>query len=329
MPQLDMLPHLMETETKEGRMSAVNITVRKEFLNYRTRRKLIGYVFILPTFVFFFALIAIPFFRALGISLTEWAGYDTPRFVGMQNFSNLMEDRVFWIALRQTALFTAATTILQTVIPLLVAVLINNKWRGSTFFRTALFIPVIISLVVSGLLWRMIYEPNFGVLNNALTSLGLASLKQPWLAKAETAMPAILVVSLWQSLGFYMLIFFAGLQSIPLELFESASLDGANTLQKLRYITVPMLWPITTVVMVINIIGGIKVFEIIYVMTTGGPNHATEVLGTYFYVTAFGATGGGAPSMGYAAAIGVVILILAMIATIIQFRLTRERSNVY
>jgi ABC-type sugar transport system permease subunit len=310
-------------------MGAANATLRKEYFNYRTRRKLIGYLFILPTFVFFLALIAIPFFRALGISLTEWAGYDTPRFVGLRNFSNLLEDRVFWIALRQTLLFTAATTVLQTIIPLLVAVLINNKWRGSTFFRTALFIPVIISFVVSGLLWRMIFDPNFGVLNNTLTSLGLKSLTNAWLAKPETAMPAILVVSLWQSLGFYMLIFFAGLQSIPLELFESASLDGANAVQKLRYITVPMLWPITTVVMVINIIGGIKVFDIIYVMTTGGPNHATEVLGTYLYVTAFGATGGGAPSMGYAAAIGVVILLLAMSGTIIQFRLTRERSNVY
>jgi ABC-type sugar transport system permease subunit len=126
-----------------------------------------------------------------------------------------------------------------------------------------------------------------------------------------------------------MLIFFAGLQSIPRELYESASIDGASTAQKLRHITIPMLWPITTVVVVINIIGGVKVFDVIYVMTTGGPNHATEVLGTYLYVTAFGATGGGSPSMGYAAAIGVVILILAMIGTIIQFRVTKERVDVY
>ncbi|RPI91671.1 MAG: sugar ABC transporter permease, partial [Chloroflexi bacterium] len=136
-------------------------------------------------------------------------------------------------------------------------------------------------------------------------------------------------VSLWASLGFYMLIFYAGLQSIPIELYESASLDGANARQKLFHITVPMLWPITTVVIIINIIGGIKVFDIIYIMTTGGPNHATEVLGTYLYITAFGASGGGSPSMGYAAAIGVVILLLAMTGTIIQFRLTRARSDVY
>ena len=302
---------------------------RKNLLNFRTRQKLVGYLFILPTYVFFLVFIAIPFFGALGISLTEWAGYDQPRFIGVTNFVNLYHDRVFWIALKNTFLFTAATTALQTTLPLLVAVLIHAGWRGSVFFRTVLFIPVVISFVVSGLLWRIIYDANFGVLNGILTAIGLEAWTQPWLADPSTAMPAIIFVSLWQSLGFYMLIFFAGLQSIPSELYESASMDGANTWQKLIHITIPMLWPITTVVIVINIIGGVKVFDVIYAMTTGGPNHATEVLGTYLYITAFGATGGGSPSMGYAAAIGVVILVLAMLGTIIQFRVTKERSNVY
>ncbi|MBE0690848.1 MAG: sugar ABC transporter permease [Anaerolineae bacterium] len=311
-------------------MAANSVRARSPVMSYRTRRKLNAYLFIIPAYIFFIVFIAIPFFRAIGISTTEWAGYDTPRFIGLRNFENLLtNDRVFWIALRQTFVFTIATTILQTIIPLLIAILINNKWRGSTVFRTILFVPVIISFVVSGLLWKMIYDANFGVLNSILTAIGLSQFTTAWLAKPETAMGAIIFVSLWQSLGFYMLIFFAGLQSIPLELYESASLDGANARQKIRHITVPMLWPVTTVVIVINIIGGIKVFDIIYVMTTGGPNHATEVLGTYLYITAFGATGGGAPSMGYAAAIGVVILILAMTGTIIQFRLTRRRTDVY
>jgi ABC-type sugar transport system permease subunit len=310
-------------------MSAISTRRQLLPMDYRTRRKLVGYLFILPAYVFFVALIAIPFFRALGISMTEWAGYDTPRFIGLRNFENLSKDRVFWIALRQTFKFTLFTTILQTIIPLLVAVLVNNKWRGNTFFRTVLFIPVIISFVVSGLLWRMIYDANFGVLNDLLKDIGLGGYAKSWLALPDTAMPAIIVVSLWQSLGFYMLIFFAGLQSIPAELYESASLDGANGLQKLLRITVPMLWPVTTVVIIINVIGGIKVFDVIYVMTRGGPNHATEVLGTYLYITAFGATGGGSPSMGYAAAIGVVILVLSMIGTIISFWLTKGRSDVY
>lgn len=310
-------------------MTGISLGRSRAPMNFRTRRKLFAYLFVIPAYVFFIALIAIPFFRAIGISMTEWAGYDTPRFIGLVNFANLIKDRIFWIALKNTAIFTVSTTLLQATIPLLVAVLVNTKWRGSTFFRTTLFIPVVISWVVSGLTWKMIFDPTFGSLNGVLTAIGLKSWTTAWLAKPETAMPSIILVSLWHSLGFFMLIYFAGLQSIPIELYESASLDGAGVLQRLRHITIPMLWPVTSVVVVINIIGGVKVFDIIYVMTTGGPNHATEVLGTQMYITAFGATGGGSPSMGYAAAIGVVILILAMAGTILQFRVTRTRTDVY
>jgi ABC-type sugar transport system permease subunit len=231
--------------------------------------------------------------------------------------------------MRNSLAYTAATTILQTAIPMGIAVLLNAGWRGSVFFRTAVFVPVIISSVVSGLLWRMIYDANFGVLNTALNAIGLGRLALPWLADPRTVLPAIIAVSLWQSLGFYMLIFFAGLQSISAELYEAASIDGATSSQKFRFVTVPMLWPVTAVVVTLNIIAGVKVFDVIYIMTTGGPDHASEVLGTYLYVTSFGASGGGSPSMGYAAAIGVVILILAMIGTYAQLRLTRERANVY
>jgi ABC-type sugar transport system permease subunit len=298
-------------------------------ITFCTRQKLAGVLFVLPTLIFFLFFIAYPFFRALGISFTEWAGYDEPRFVGIKNFANLTRDRVFWIAIKNTMIFTVATTILQTVIPLLVAVLLNVGWRGGVFFRTVFFVPVIISFLVSALLWRMIYDATFGILNGVLETIGLENWTRAWLALPETVLPAIIVVSLWISLGFYMLIFYAGLQGIPAELYEVAAIDGASGWQKLRHITVPMLWPVTTVVMVINIIGGIRVFDIVYVMTTGGPNHASEMLGTYLYVTAFGATGGGSPSMGYAAAIGVVILILSMIGTSIQLRLTGNRSDVY
>jgi ABC-type sugar transport system permease subunit len=295
----------------------------------RQRRELYGYLFILPTLIFFVIFIAIPFFRAISISMTEWAGYNEPRFTGLQNFRNMMYDRIFWIALKNTFVFMLATTVLQTVIPLLVAVLLNAGWRAQIAFRTILFLPVIISLVITGLLWRMIFDGNFGVINNILGALNLDFLKHHWLAEPGTVMPSIIMVSLWSSLGFYMVIFLAGLQSIPIELYEVASIDGANNIQKLVFITVPMLWPVTTVVMILNIIGGIKVFDVIYVMTTGGPNHASEVLGTYLYVTAFGATGGGSPSTGYAAAIGVVILILCLIGTIVQLRFTGKVSDVY
>ncbi len=288
-----------------------------------------GYLFIFPTVAFFVLFIAIPFFRAIGISFTDWRGYGETTFVGLRNFSDLLDDRIFWLSLRHTLAFTFVTTVLQTIIPLLVAVLLNAGWRGSVFFRTAVFIPQVISFVVSGLLWRMIYDPTFGVLNTVLTRVGLEDWTRPWLASPETVMPAIIVVSLWQSLGFYMLIFFAGLQSIPEDLYEVASLDGASSWRKLKDITVPMLWPVTSVVLVLNLIGGIKVFDIIYVMTTGGPNHASEVLGTYLYVTAFGSSGGGSGRLGYASAIGVVILVLALVGALIQQRVVRGRTDVY
>jgi len=308
---------------------AVNARGRSVHLTLGQRRAFYGYLFILPVVLFFGAFIAYPFFRSLAISMTEWAGYDQPRYVGLRNFANMMQDRVFWISLRNTFRFTAATTVLQTVLPMLLAVLLYARWRGGVFFRTVFFLPVIISFVVTALLWRMVYDANFGILNNALIAVGLKRLAHPWLADPATALPSIVVVSLWQSLGFYMTIFYAGLQSIPPELYEVASIDGANAWQRLVYITVPMLWPVTTVVMVINIIGGIKVFDVVYVMTTGGPNHASEVLGTYLYTMAFGTSGGGSPTTGYAAAVGVVILVLCMIGTVVQLRITGGRSDVY
>ena len=224
---------------------------------------------------------------------------------------------------------TTSRRIKRSITILLVAVILNAHWKGEILYRTVMFLPVIISLVITGLLWRMIYDGNFGLINGLLTSLGLNAWKHQWLAEPNTVMPAILLVSLWASLGFYMVIFFAGLQSIQPELYEVASIDGANAWQKLISITIPMLVPVTTVVLIINIIGGIKVFDVIYIMTTGGPNHASEVLGTYLYVTAFGAAGGGSPSTGYAAAVGVVILILCMIGTTIQLRLTGGKNDVY
>ena len=295
----------------------------------RRRRALYGYLFILPTVLFFLAFVAYPFFQAIGISLTTWHGFDKQIFVGLKNFKSLFSDPLFWLSLKNTLIFTLITTGLQTILPLLIAVLLIARWRGEVVVRTIMFLPVIISMVVVGLLWHMIYDGNFGVLNNALTFLGLGSLTHAWLADPHTVMGSIIIVSLWASLGFYVVIFFAGLQGIPVELYEVASIDGANTWQKLTHITVPLLWPVTTVVMILNIIGGIKVFDVIYVMSSGGPDHASEVLGTYLYATAFSNQAGDIASLGYAAAIGFVILILCVIGTVIQLQITGGRADVY
>lgn len=303
-------------------------TEKKEVIKLRTkispleRKKYIfGYLMILPALAFFTVFVVYPSLDAVRLSLSFWHGYGERTFVGLRNYINLFHDPVFWTALKNNLIFTLATTILQTIIPMVLAAMLARNTFLNTLFRVTYFIPNVISFIITGTLWALIFEPNFGLLNTLLEKAGLASLKQLWLADPKWAFVCIILVSLWQSMGFYLVIFYAGLQRIPKEIYEAASVDGANTLKKFFFITVPLLRPVTTVVVIINVIGGFKVFDLIWAMTTGGPNHATEVMATYLYTIAFGSIGTGTPRMGYAAAIGMMILIFSVIASIVQLRL--------
>ncbi len=291
------------------------------------QRAAVGYLFILPTVLFFLAFVLYPFARSFYISLTQWPGFGEPRFVGLMNFRNMLDDDIFWKSLRTTAVFTVVSTIIQTILPMLLAILLAAGWRGSVVFRTVFFMPQVVSLVVSGLLWQMMYDGNFGMINQFLTAIGLGGLAHNWLADPNTVLPAILLVSLWQSAGFYMLIFFAGLQGIDQTLYEAARVDGAGRLQEIWSITVPMLRPVTAVVVALNVLGGVKVFELIFVMTGGGPNHASEVLGTYLYNLAFGSTSGSIPAVGYATAVSVIMFFIGMAAILFQFWVTRRPKD--
>ncbi|GAB3410838.1 carbohydrate ABC transporter permease [Flindersiella endophytica] len=290
----------------------------------KAQRAAVGYLFILPIVLFFLAFVLYPFARSFYISLTQWPGFGQPRFVGLMNFQSMLDDPVFWQSLRTTLVFTVVSTILQTVLPMLLAILLAAGWRGSVVFRTVFFMPQVVSLVVSGLLWQMMYDGNFGMINRFLSSIGLGGISHNWLADPKTVLPAILLVSLWQSVGFFMLIYFAGLQGIDQTLYEAARVDGASKLQEIWSITVPMLRPVTAVVIALNVLGGVKVFELIFVMTGGGPNHASEVLGTYLYGLAFGSTAGAIPAVGYATAVSVIVFFLGMLAILLQFWLTRR-----
>jgi ABC-type sugar transport system permease subunit len=294
----------------------------------RTRRRAVGYLFVLPIALFFAVFVAFPFLRSFYLSLTEWSGFTTPRFIGLRNFQSLADDPVFWKALRTTIIYTAVTTILQTTLPMLLAAFVNVGWRGGVVFRTLLFIPVIVSFVVTALLWQLIYDPNFGTLNEVLRAVGLDALAHPWLADPTTVVPAIMLVSLWQSLGFYMLIFLAGLQGIDPNLYEAARIDGAGARQEFLKITVPMLRTVTAVVVLLNLINGFNTFDVIYVMTGGGPNRASEVLGTYLYKLAFGTESGATPSFGYATAISMVVFGLCVVAAVVQLRVSRRARDV-
>lgn len=295
----------------------------------KLKKYLFGYGMLLPAMLFFVLFVAYPSIEAVGLSFQRWHGYGQSVFIGFRNYVNLVQDPVFWAALKNNIIFVVATTALQTIIPMILATLLakNNFING--FFRVGFFIPNIISFIITGSLWATIFEPNFGLLNTMLMKLGLQDLTQLWLASPKLALPCIIFVSLWQSMGFYLIIFFAGLQRIPGELYEVASVDGASPIKKFWYITVPLLKPVTLVVMVINIIGGFKVFDIVWAMTTGGPNHASEVMATYLYTTAFGNVGTGTPQMGYAASIGIIILVLSVVASVVNLKIGEAKKVEY
>jgi len=308
---------------------AVVVYSRRRGMRRAMRTLWLPAAFLLPAVAIMLAFMFIPMVNAILLSLQSWNGLTSSTWVGLGNYQDLLQDPLFLNAFAHTALFVVVTVIFQTSIPLLVAVLLFKGVRGSVFFRTVYFMPAVISLAVSGLLWSIIYDPTNGVLNVLLGKVGLQGLEKPWLADTGTVLPSIMVVSIWQSLGFYLLIFFAGLQGIPRDVYEAASTDGANAWQRFRYVTIPLLAPVITVVVVLNTINGLKAFDQIWVMTAGGPTHASDTLGTYLYYTAFGAYGSANPQLGYASAIGVLILVLSAVLSIVQIRIGQSAAVEY
>ncbi|HVX08428.1 sugar ABC transporter permease [Humibacter sp.] len=287
-----------------------------------------GYGFVVPITVLFVLFVGWPILFAIYLSFTRWSGFGSPTVIGVDNYTRMFTDPVAAIAFWNTILFAVVTTVLQTVIPMIIAVLLSNVWRGlSVVVRTILFIPGIISFVVSGVLWKLIYDPNLGTLNNLLKSIGLGSWQQHWLSDPALVMPSIIVVSLWGAVGMNMLIFFAGIQGVDPTYYEAAQVDGATRWQQFRYVTVPSLRVVTAIVLSLNLMNGFKVFDLIYVMTAGGPNHASEVFGTYLYSLAFGSTAGSIPQLGYGSAFSVIVMLLCGVAVLVQIVLSRRASR--
>lgn len=288
-------------------------------------QRIAGYLFVLPTLALFLGFVGWPILHTTYLSLTSWGGFGEARFVGLANYLRMLSDPIAQQALIVTLLWTVVTTALHTVLGLVIAVLVHSIWRSvGVIVRTILFIPGIVSFVVSGMLWKLIYDPNIGTLNKILAGVGLESLQQQWLANPHTVIPAIIVVSTWGGIGMTMLIFYAGLQGVDPGLYEAAQVDGAGTFQQFAHITVPSLRIVTGIVISLGLLNGFKVFDIIFVMTGGGPNHRSEVLGTYLYSLAFGSTSGSIPQLGYASAFSVLTMIMCTLAVIFQMWLTRR-----
>lgn len=269
-------------------------------------------------FIFFF----IPVIAAFIISFTDFDIYtlgdlSTLRFIGFDNYSKLLNDELFWTSLENTFYFVVVAGPLSIAVSLSAALLLNSKLtKFKSLFRLAYFLPVVTTLVAVAIVWRFIYHPNFGILNFFLGLVGINPID--WLGDPFWAMPSIIILAVWKIFGYNMIIFIAGLQNIPDELYEAADIEGASALQKFRHITLPMLAPTTIFVSIITMIGYFQLFAEPYVMTQGGPLNKTLSIVQYMYQEGFRWW-----NMGYSASIAFVLFVIIFIGTLIQFRIQK------
>jgi multiple sugar transport system permease protein len=273
--------------------------------------------YLLPTLLGFFIFILGPVITSFLIGFTRWDLLTPPRWIGLENYYKMFFDMpLFWTILRNTFYYTLLYVPASVVLPLLVAIVMNQQLRGITFYRSVYFLPVVTSTVAVALVWQWLYNPQFGPINYLL---GLVGIRGPeWITTPQWAMPALVLMSVWQGLGYNMVIYLAGLQGIPEEFYEAAAIDGANMWHRFRYITVPLISPTTFFVLIISLIGSLQVFEQTYILTQGGPAYATLTISYYIYQQAFQWF-----HMGFGAALSYVLFVIILIFTLVQFRLQR------
>jgi raffinose/stachyose/melibiose transport system permease protein len=280
-----------------------------------------GYALVVPALLLYGLFLLWPIIQTVYLSLTNWNGLSaTPTWVGLDNYRRLIGDDRFGAALGNNMQWVVGSWLAQGL-GLLLAALLSAQWiRGRTLFRTLLFVPATLSLVVVGIAWDQIYNPNTGLLNTALKSSGLGSLAHGWLSDESTAMPAVIATANWTYYGFALVIFLAGLQAIDRQLYDAAALDGAGAWKQFRHITIPGLRNQITLLLVISFINTLRTFDLVYVMTNGGPGHRTEVVAYYIYSLAFVTR-----QVGYGAAVATALTVLILAVTTV-FLWARERD---
>ncbi len=287
-----------------------------------TKRKVknmaIAYLFLLPNLIGFLIFTLIPIVCSMGLSFMEWDSANPMVFVGFENFKRLWTDDTFKISLWNTVYYSVFTVPLTMAAALGLAIILNQKMKGINIFRTIFFFPHVASLVAIAVVWNLLFHPTLGPINNILRFLGVAN-PPGWTSSIDWAMPVIIIVSIWKSMGYYMILYLSGLQAIPRELYEAAKVDGANSFQRFKSITLPMLTPTTFFVSIMLTIACFKVFDLVSVMTNGGPGRATNVLVFNIYNTAFINY-----EFGYASAISMILFIIVLAITIVQFRAEKK-----
>jgi multiple sugar transport system permease protein len=292
---------------------------RRGWLVWRTTA--LGWSFLLPNFAGFAVLTLVPVGMLFYYAFTSWDVFGGATWTGLDNFRQMLHDASFWTALKNTVYYTAFHIPLTLAASLSLALLLNRKLRAVAFFRTVAFFPYITSIVAIAQVWNMLFSPSFGPVNEVLRAIGVDH-PPGWTTSADWSMPAVIIVGTWREMGYYMLLFLAGLQTIPAQLYEAARVDGANAWQQLRAVTLPGLRPTTFFVTVMLTIGSFKVFDLILVMTNGGPGQSTLVLSQYIYQKGFTEN-----QFGYASAVSIVLFGICFLVTVVQFLVNKRRSE--
>lgn len=290
-------------------------------ISKKGRRYMKGYLYILPNFIGFFIFMAVPIIIGFAISLTDYNGFNQMNFIGINNYINMFHDEYFRVSLWNNVLYSLITVPGTIIVSLLLALAVNKGVKGSDLFKTMFFLPNITSMVAVGIVWAMIFNPTTGPVNSILRSIGITN-PPMWLGASSTALLTIMLVAIWKQAGYYMIIFIAGLQAIPRQLYEAASIDGASSINKFFKITLPMLSPTMFMVLILNIIGSFQVFDLISIMTNGGPGSSTNVLVYRIYQEGFQNL-----KFGYASAMAYFLFLIVLIITLIQFRGQKKWVN--
>lgn len=281
------------------------------------RNTLVGLSFILPNFIGFFIFVMMPVLFSLILSFAEWDGFNPMKFAGLNNFISIFRDRVFRGSIWKTFYFSFFTVICSMCASLGLAILLNQRLKGRGIFRCAIFFPYVASTVAVATVWNFLFR-DIGPINQLLTALGISN-PPGWTASSKWVIPALIIVNIWKNMGYFMIVYLAALQDIPESLYEAAMIDGANSIQRFFKITLPMLTPSTFFVVMMLTINSFKVFDLVYLMTEGGPGNASTMMSQYIYNRAFIAW-----NYGESSAAAMILFLILGLLTVLQFRMEKK-----
>jgi raffinose/stachyose/melibiose transport system permease protein len=288
------------------------------------RARLKGFIVIgiFPSLLIFLAFVIIPIFWSAFYGFFQWPGIGTAKYIGLTNYIEVLKDPIFWRALKNNLIIVAASIFGQVPISLVLALLLLKNTSFNRFVRSSIFIPMVLSSIIIGLIWNYMYHPQIGIVNYMLDYVGLSSWKRLWLADPKINMYSISIPIIWAYIGPYLIMFIAAIQNISSEMLDAASIDGATSYRKLLFVMIPMIWDTIKVTIVLSISGSLKSFDLVFVMTGGGPAQSTELLATYMYNNTFNIF-----RYGYGSAVSTLIIIISLIM-IVGSQILMKRDSI-